>query len=418
MSSGLGSLPMSSADQIREESLTDLVSRRAAVVIGEHARRRVFFLVDSLELGGTESQAAALALGLSQLQYAVTVGCLRARGPLLIRLQEAQIPVIEFHPPGGLDSIPGLYRLLCLSWFLRRGRFDIVHTHDLWSNLMGVPAALLARVPVVISSQRDLSHLPFYRTWRRRLLRSVQGLCDVLVTNASAIRDQLVGEEHFPPEKVRVVQNGVDLRRCSASMGDGRASVRYASSGKRIVLVGNMTSDVKGHPWLIRAAPAVLREYPDTHFVLVGDGEQRPNFERTVADLGLTKHFSFLGQRHDIPSVLSSCDIAVLPSRLEGLPNAVLEYMAAALPTVASNVGGNVEIVKDGVTGLLVPSENTDALAAALLQLLRDPGLAARLGTNGREYVRQNFSFEKLVERIDDLYSELLRARKPAKSYL
>jgi glycosyltransferase involved in cell wall biosynthesis len=238
------------------------------------------------------------------------------------------------------------------------------------------------------------------------------------VTNASAIRDQLVGEEHFPPEKVRVIQNGIDLRRFSATMGESRDPVRRATSGKRIVLVGNMTCDVKGHPWLIEAAPAVLREFPDTHFVLAGDGEQRPNFERIVADLGLTKHFSFLGQRHDIPSVLSSCDIAVLPSRAEGLPNAVLEYMASALPTVASKVGGNVEIVKDGVTGLLVPPENANALAAALLQLLRDPGLAERLGTNGHEFVRQNFSFEKLVERIDDLYSDLLRTRKPAKSHL
>jgi glycosyltransferase involved in cell wall biosynthesis len=92
--------------------------------------------------------------------------------------------------------------------------------------------------------------------------------------------------------------------------------------------------------------------------------------------------------------------------------------MASALPTVASKVGGNVEIVKDGVTGLLVPPENANALAAALLQLLRDPGLAERLGTNGHEFVRQNFSFEKLVERIDDLYSDLLRTRKPAKSHL
>ncbi|MGA8212342.1 MAG: glycosyltransferase [Candidatus Sulfotelmatobacter sp.] len=408
---------MSVADQIREESLTDPVSRQPSGVIGEHARGRVFFLVDSLELGGTESQAAALALGLSQSRYAVTVGCLRARGPLLIGLREAQVPVIEFHPPGGLDSILGLYKLLSLSWFLRRGRFDIVHTHDLWSNLMGVPAALLARVPVIISSQRDLSHLPWYRPWRRRLLRSVQGLCDVLVTNASAIRDQLVGE-HFPLEKVRVIQNGVDLRRFSAAAGDSQDPVRGAGPGKRIVLVGNMTSDVKGHPWLIRAAPAVLREFPDTHFVLAGNGEKRPNFERIVADLNLTKSFSFLGQCHDIPSVLSSCDIAVLPSRAEGLPNAVLEYMAAALPTVASKVGGNVEIMKDGVTGLLVAPENADALAAALLQLLRDPCLADRLGTNGREYVRQNFSFEKLVERIDGLYSDLLRTRKPAKSQL
>jgi glycosyltransferase involved in cell wall biosynthesis len=409
---------VSVARQIRGVPSTDLVPRRAEGPIGKEARIRVFFLVDSLELGGTETQAVALALGLRQVHYAVTVGCLRARGPLLSQLQEAKIPVIEFHPQGGVDSIQGLYKLLRLSWFLRRGGFDIVHTHDLWSNLMGVPAALGAGVPVIISSQRDLSHLAWYRSWRRRLLRSVQGLCDAVLTNASSIRDQLVGEEHFSLEKVRVIQNGVDLGRFAATRRGGRDTLRDANLGKRIVLVGNMTSDVKGHPWLIAAVPAVLREFPRTHFVLVGDGSRRSNFERAVADLEIKKNFSFLGQRHDVPSILHSCDIAVLPSRAEGLPNAVLEYMAAGLPTVASNVGGNVEVMKDGVTGLLVPPENADALAAALLRLLRDPDLAEELGTNGCEYVRQNLSVEKLIERTDNLYSELLRSRKATESHV
>jgi glycosyltransferase involved in cell wall biosynthesis len=166
---------------------------------------------------------------------------------------------------------------------------------------------------------------------------------------------------------------------------------------------------VKGHPWLIASAPAVIREFPSTRFVLVGDGEQRASFEQQVAGLGLERNFLFLGRRADIPEILACCDIAVLPSRAEGLPNAVLEYMAAGLPTIVSRVGGNAELVEDGVTGLLVPPEDSPALSAALLKLLHDPGLARQMVQRGHEFTIQNFSFERLVREVDALYTELLQ---------
>src|SRR5208282_1130214 len=179
--------------------------------------------------------------------------------------------------------------------------------------------------------------------------------------------------------------------------------------GNLVVLVGNMHTDVKGHPWLIASSPAVIRECPSTRFVLVGDGEQRAVFEQQVAKLGLEPNFLFLGRRADIPEILACCDIAVLPSRAEGLPNAVLEYMAAGLPTVVSGVGGNAELVEDGVTGLLVPPEDSPALSAALLKLLHDPGLARQMVQRGHEFTIQNFSFERLVREVDALYTELLQ---------
>jgi len=119
----------------------------------------------------------------------------------------------------------------------------------------------------------------------------------------------------------------------------------------------------------------------------------------------------FLGRRSDIPDVLASSDIAVLPSRAEGLPNAVLEYMAAGLPTIASRVGGNAELVEDGVTGLLVPPEDSSAIAAALLRLLRDPDLSRKMAENGRKVAVENYSFERLIREVDALYTELLRRR-------
>ena len=141
-----------------------------------------------------------------------------------------------------------------------------------------------------------------------------------MLANATQIRAALIAEDGFAPEKVRVIHNGVDINRFQKSGSDRDQMFPGAGNGKLIVLVGNMHTDVKGHPWLIAAAPAVVQEIPSTRFVLVGDGEQRSTFESQVANLGLEQNFLFLGRRADIPEILGCCDIAVLPSRAEGLP--------------------------------------------------------------------------------------------------
>jgi len=376
-----------------------------------HSPRKVFYLVDSLNVGGTESQAVELARRISAAGYSVTLGCLRAQGPLLDRLRGSAVEVREFHPAGGIDTPGGLYQLLRLSWFLRRNSFDIVHTHDLWSNLLGVPAARLAGVPAIVSSRRDLAHFDWYQGKRRIWLRRIQNLSGAVLANATPIRDGLIAEDGFAPEKVRVIHNGVDVEKFRLGRDHRERLFPGLGDSSLVVLVGNMHSDVKGHPWLIAAAPAVIREFPSTRFLLVGDGEQRHNFEQQAADLGLAQNFLFLGRRSDIPEILASCDIALLPSRAEGLPNAVLEYMAAGLPTVVSRVGGNTELIEDGETGLVVPPEDSPALSEALLTLLRQPVLVQKMGQRARAFAAENFSFERLVREIDALYSELLCAR-------
>lgn len=371
-------------------------------------RRKVFHLVDSFNVGGTETQAVELALRMPSSTYAITLGVLLAQGPLLERLKGSTVHVEEFHPRGGLDSPAGFYQILRLAAFLRREGFEVVHAHDLWSNLMGVPAARLAGVPAIISSQRDLSQFAWYRGLKRKILRRVQRMSDVLLANATPIRDALIAEEGFSPAKLRVIRNGVDTARIQRGKRDRDRLFPGAGTGKLVVLVGNMHSDVKGHPWLIAAAPGVLRHFPDTRFVLAGDGESRQVFEKLAEELGVGSSFEFLGRRDDIPDVLASCDIGVLPSRAEGLPNAVLEYMAAGLPVVASRVGGNPELINDDVTGLLVPPQDSSALANALVELMRDEEKRNRIAINGRCLATQDYSFDRLVREVDELYTELL----------
>ena len=399
-------------DGMPSTPVADRVSNSAAVQPPAGRRRKVFYLVDSLNVGGTETQAVELALRLPVSEYEVTMGCLRAEGPLLEKLRGSAVNVREFHPSGGLDSAAGLYELIKLAGYLRREKFDVVHTHDLWSNLMGVPAARLARVPAIVSSRRDLAHFDWYQGKRRHWLRRIQNLSGVVLANATPIRDALISEDRFAPEKLRVIHNGVDTEKFQRAPRDRARLFPDVGNEMLVVLVGNMHSDVKGHPWLIAAAPTVVREFPEVRFVFAGDGELRPTFAAQVAQLGLESTFKFLGRRSDIPEILASCDLAVLPSRAEGLPNAVLEYMAAGLPTIASRVGGMAELIQDGVTGLLVPAEDANALAGALLQFLRDPEQARQIAKNGQRFAVENFSFERLIREIDELYGELLERRR------
>jgi glycosyltransferase involved in cell wall biosynthesis len=370
--------------------------------------RRIFYFVDSLNVGGTEVQAVELAIRMAARGHRVTLGCLRAQGPLLERLEGSVVNVEEFYPRGGIDSAGGLYQLFRLIWHLHKSGYDIVHTHDLWSNLLGISAARLAGVPVIVSSRRDLGHLDWYEGKRRVWLRRIQNLSQIVLANATPIRDALISEDGFPANKVRVIHNGIDPKKFQCA-GNRQVLFPQAGVGKLIVLVGNMHSGVKGHSWLIACAPAVIAEFPSTRFVLVGDGEQRKKYESEVQQSGVSENFIFLGLRNDVPEILACCDIAVLPSLAEGLPNAVLEYMATGLPCVVSSVGGSAELVDEGVTGILVPARDSNALSRALLKLLGDPSSAQRMGKKGQHFVEHNFSFEQMVRRVEELYADLLQ---------
>jgi len=367
---------------------------------------RVLHLVETLEVGGTETQLMHTALRQHSLHH-VTVGCLRAEGPWLEPLQRAGIPIVEFRKEKRLLSLSGLREMLRLAIFLRRKNFHVLHAHDLCANLVGVIAARLAGTPIIISSRRHLADLEWWCTrWRNNIIRSVYGLSTHVIVNSASIRDLLVARDGLPSEMIRVIHNGVDVERFILARPDKRRLFPSVESrSKLIAVVANMYSPVKGHDSLIAAASSVCRDDSDTIFVLIGDGRERPTLEQQVKRAGLEKYFLFLGSRTDIPELLACCDISVLPSESEGLPNAVLEAMAAGLPVVATSVGGVPEIIEHEVNGLLVPPQDAVALSAEILRLLRENDLRQRIAQAGRERVLTRFSFTRLVEQLEALYA-------------
>jgi len=384
--------------------------------------RRVFHLVETLHIGGTETQAVQTALRQHAIGQQITVGCLCAEGPLLNTLQRTHIPIVEFRKPKKLLSIQGIWQLLRMAVFLRRERFEVLHAHDLMSNLIGVTAARLAGIPMIISSRRYLDLEWWNGTWRNRILGWIYELSTHVIVNSKSICDLLVTRDGVPEQKIHVIHNAIDTCCFSEAFPVQDATLSSVSRDSTLVaVVANMYSPVKGHATLIAAARHVCHHAPQALFLLIGDGTERPKLERQVKEAGLQKHFLFLGSREDVPQLLASCDLFVLPSASEGLPNALLEAMAAGLPAIATSVGGVPEVIEHEVTGLLVPPSEPVALSKAILSLLNDEELRHRLARAGRERVVRHFNFDRLMDVLKTLYAELSDSalvRKPRRASL
>ncbi|MGH9434257.1 MAG: glycosyltransferase [Terriglobia bacterium] len=370
---------------------------------------KVFYFIDSLHLGGSEKQLVQTALRLDAAKYEVTVGCLHAEGPLADPLRKARINVLEFDPKGGVGSPSSVREMLRLARFLRRERYDVIHTFDLYSNLMGIPAAWLARVPLRISSRRDLGSWWWYTPRNRKILRKVLGLSHVIVVNSQAVRNFMIDDDGYSTGKIQVVLNGIDVDQFSQIKAGRREVLPGLNPEHRVVtLVANMNVATKGHAELIEAARSVCSRVPQARFVLVGDGRERAGLELRVQKVGLAGKVMFLGRRTDVPEILKCSDLSVLPSWAEGLPNVVMESVAVGTPVVATRVGGTPEIIEDEVSGLLVPPRDPAALAAAIIRLLEDPELAARMASKAIETLRERFSFSRMIQELEALYCQSL----------
>jgi len=371
-----------------------------------HRPLRVLMFIQTLELGGSEKQCVEMARLLSRNGFDVTIGCMRRTGPLLRKVAEASLPIVEF-PVGSLLRPRAIHQMLRLARYIRANGFDVVHANDVYANLFAVPAARLAGVSVIVSSQRDLSHGVFYTPLRRKVLRAVQRMSTHIVVNSEAIKSQLVKEDGMNPESIRVVYNGIDIERYRRTQKTGAPRpprVPVAPGDRLIAVVANMHTEVKGHAELIAATSIVRRGCPGVRLLLIGDGEMRARFQSQVRAAGLEDVIHFLGHRTDVPDVLACCEAGVLPSRAEGLPNAVMEYMAAGLAVVATSVGGVPELIEDGVSGLLVKPKDSAALAAAILRVLNEEPLRRRLGQAARETIVSKCDFSGVLSRLKLIY--------------
>jgi glycosyltransferase involved in cell wall biosynthesis len=372
----------------------------------------ILHLIDSFDKGGSESQAVQLVRLLQGIgRYRILMACLNKDGPLRAEIDRLDLGEIPEYKLTGLYNLRALRQLRRFAAHLKRQRVDILHTHDFYTNVFGMWAGAVARVPVRIAARRESSRMR--SATRRALERASYRAATRILANCEEVRRQLT-EEGVSPRRIDVIYNGVDASRMchsrSANRSEMAASFGLPTDPRRlfISIVANLHLPVKDHVTFLLAAQIVSEVAPQATFVVAGEGELMNSMRLLAKDLGLTKQIFFLGGCSRVAELLSITEIGVLSSLYEGFPNAVLEYMVAGCPVVATDVGGIREAVVDGETGYLVEARDHEAMARQILRLLDAPQRARAMGVLGQQIVKQKFSSEAQVKAITGLYEHLL----------
>jgi len=369
------------------------------------ARRPSITLVgDTLNIGGTERQFVEIARRLDRSRWNLGVACIRAEGPLRGRLEEAGVR--PWTCGGASFRSPRLVvSMLALARRLRLSGAEVVHSFDFYSNILAVPAARLARVPVVIASQRDLGELRprHYQRIHSAILR----LATHVSVNSEAVAQRLVGTRAARTGRLSVICNGVDV----SSFAPAPAGLPAGAQ----TLVGTLASlhPYKGLLDLMEAAGRVRQVIPHARFAIWGDGPLRGELETRIRALGLTGTIALHGSTSEPARALRLCTMLVHPSLSEASSNAVLEAMATGLPVVATRVGGTPWLIEDGRSGLLVRAGDPKAMADAIIGVLDRPALADRLGAAARARAVAEFGMDRMLERVEALYSTTLGVGAP-----
>jgi glycosyltransferase involved in cell wall biosynthesis len=368
--------------------------------MADSAPRGLLYVISCLRIGGGERQLVEHLREIDRARWRPLVACFERVGELLPPLLALGVDPFEFPLKGDLEQPNTAWQALRMARLVRREHIEIIHGYDFWGNLLAIAAARLAGRPVVVNQLDQGKHLSRLQRGGQKVARR---LASRVVTNASALASEIVAEG-TPKTKVRVVPQGLDLPRFDALTAREPEPALRPWTGPTVVVVANMQGPQKGHEDLIDAASRV----PGVRFLLCGDGRHRPVLEARARDRGVADRVTFLGKRADVPAILARSSALCHPSHAEGLPNAVIEALAARRPVVATSVGGVPELVEPGWTGLLAPPGRPEALAGALRELLANPVRARAMGEAGRRSVERDYTVRRMAERHDALYEELL----------
>jgi sugar transferase (PEP-CTERM/EpsH1 system associated) len=364
----------------------------------------VLHLITELSTGGAQTALLRLLAGLDRDRFRPAVACLyNGDKPVAQRIRSLGIPVTDLRMTAKW-RLDALWRLYCL---LRQQRPDILHTWMFHANFPGRLLGRLAGVPIIITSRRNED---IGGALRERLNRWTARLDDRVIAVCEVARRAEIERARVSPEHVVTIYNGIDVERFSATDGDLVIRVRRElgiPAGVPLIGAVGRLHPQKDFAGLLDSLTEVQKYVSPVRLLLVGEGELRDDLETRARSLGISGIVTFAGFRSDVAEILAACDVFVLPSLWEGMPNVVLEAMAVGLPVVATQVGGVPEIVLDGETGLLVPPGDSETLAQALIRLLRDPDLRSRMGRAGRRRVEQHFSANQLVLETEALYEAL-----------
>ncbi len=374
---------------------------------------RILFLIDEIggiAEGGTERQVLQLIELATRLGYEPRLAVLR--GTEWLTQEQAGCP-IYFAGANSLLRPSGWRACAKLVQWMRRERMALVQTFFVECNIFGPWLARLAGVPVVVGSRRNLNQWHGRSSWMAPLILQLQRLTnassDCVIANSLVVAEETFKTEKLPHRKMHVAYNGIDLAKFSRLKELRSQARQMLGIGPEEIVVGNISGfrEVKGIPQFVDAARIVLEKEPSMRFLAVGDGTQYARVVELIRQYGLQDRIHLAGQQTDVLPYLAAMDIGVLSSLAEGFSNSLLEYMASGLAAVATEVGGNREALEGA--GILVPPDNPQALADAILEL-RSPVLREQLGLAARQRV-ERFSLARAEKRMKEIYAELLQAK-------
>jgi len=370
---------------------------------------RICFVIDYIwGRGGSENQLVMLINHLDRNRFE----------PFLVLTKSTQEMSGEFVPQScpvyyytlkQIYSLAGLKKALEFRRFLKENKIDLIQAYFPDSTFFASIVGKLSGVPVVFGARRNIGH--WMRPWDRRKAKFLNRFfIDKIIANALACKQAVIEQENARPENVFVIPNGIETQRFDSIP---TWTPENANFPLRIGAVENLKR-IKGTDVLIDAAKIVHEKFPDVSFEIAGDGSDSKImfYNKQIADCGLTNHFKLLGPLADVPGFLRTLDIAVLPSRAEGLSNSLLEYMAAGRPAIATDVGGNSELIEHERNGLLVPSENPSALADAVCDLIEHPERAARFAAEARSNVTDQYDVTKVADLHCEIYEKVLSNKR------
>jgi sugar transferase (PEP-CTERM/EpsH1 system associated) len=362
----------------------------------------VLHVITELDIGGAQKALAHLLARLDLQRFSPTVACLYNGDKIVAEeIRALDVPVINLDMTAKWrwDAFWRLYRLL------RRERPTILHTWMFHANIPGRVLGRLAGAPIIISSERTMGQESRWRYWLNRI---TEPLTDRVACVSQLVADFVVEKVDIPRHKTIVIPNGIDMRAFDhlPARQQARATLRLPSDSMLVGTVARL-NPVKRLDVLLQA----MASLDDAYVVIVGDGAERVRLETLSNELGLAERVRFAGQQDDVRPWLAALDVFALTSDWEGMPNAVLEAMAAGLPVIATAVGGTPEVVVDDVTGLLIPPRDPGTLVQAIRHLSRDPDLRRNMGQAGQRRVEQYFSIEETVRKTEALYTTLLQEK-------
>ena len=353
-------------------------------------------IVLGLHVGGLEKFVLDLVENYSEDFQPILV-CLEGKGELG-RLRD-DLEIYEIHKPPGLNPAV-IWQLLSLA---KRCKIELIHTHNPAPHFYGALVGFILRIPVIHTKHGRNYPADRKKIWLNRISSF---LTNRIVAVSRDAADICRSVEKIPASKVTVILNGIDTAKFYP-----KEKIHAAKTGKVLIGIVARLSVEKDHQTLLLAYKLLAEKTAGFHLNIIGDGLLREDLERMVRQLGIESIVSFCGMCHDIPGHLRNLDIFVLSSTTEGISLTLLEAMATSLPVVATDVGGNPEVVIDGETGFIVPPKNPREMADKLLRLITDENLRRQMGEKARKRVEEHFGIKETVRQYQELYNCLMRKR-------